>query len=344
MRSRHRNVQSESSATNADRAEDNTEAVVAAGLSQGKSGAERGAPTAAHFFSLAPSSVRPEMEAAFFSMLKMRNGTFKKTQPSRFSEIEAAFGPAFRERATRIRAALDVGVSSGLTTIEFADFLSAIGAHATVTGTDLFMKAHLVELGRHIRVLADAEGWPLQYDLGGVVFRPWTRRLDYVTQWWLPLRLAHSLSQRRVRNALSRGEGRAVSLVSPRLAGRDDVALLEDDVLRRSPALVGKFDVVRAANILNRNYFSSDRLRRAVSNLTSYMRGPGALLLVTRTDGARNNAGTLFELGQNGSFKPIGRIGGGSEIEALISSLPPANDDRSAGATSDGEIDAGSFK
>ena len=81
-------------------------------------------------------------ESQFFSSLKMRNGTFKLTQPSRFAALEAEIGSVIAERAAHVRQVLDVGVSTGLTTIELADFLRAKGASAQVIGTDLFVQAH----------------------------------------------------------------------------------------------------------------------------------------------------------------------------------------------------------
>ena len=84
-------------------------------------------------------------ESRFFSSLKMRNGTFKLTQPCRFAALEAEFRSVIAERAAHFRHVLDVGVSTGLTTIELADFLRAQGASARVVGTDLFVQAHLVE-------------------------------------------------------------------------------------------------------------------------------------------------------------------------------------------------------
>lgn len=39
---------------------------------------------------------------------------------------------------------------------------------------------------------------------------------------------------------------------------------------------------------------------------------------MTRTNRAQENAGTLFELKEDGSFAALERVGGGSEIEKLL--------------------------
>ncbi len=49
----------------------------------------------------------------------------------------------------------------------------------------------------------------------------------------------------------------------------------------RSTDFAGRFDLVRAANILNKSYFSTAQIRSAVSNIRSYLSGAGSLLIVT---------------------------------------------------------------
>jgi SAM-dependent methyltransferase len=274
--------------------------------------------TARHFFSLDAAACDPHVESEFFAGLRMRNGTFKLTRPSRFAELDEAFSSVIAERATQLRSVLDVGASSGITTIDLAEFLRRQGVSATITATDLFVRAHLIDAGPTARILTDADGWPLQYDIGGVAVRPWISRLDYLTLACIPRLVARRLVQRRAKAVIERGESRVVALVSPRLARRDDVEMVEDDVMQRTQSFARRFDLVRAANVLNRNYFPTRHLERAIDNIRSYLRGPGALFLVARTNRERENAGTLFELDQSRTFRAIARVGGGSEIEALV--------------------------
>ena len=159
--------------------------------------------TARQFFLVERQLADPAAESQFFSKLKMRNGTFKLTQPARFASLEAEIGSRIAERAAHMQQVLDVGVSTGLTTIELADFLRAKGASAEVIGTDLFIQAHLVEITPEFRVLSDNEGWPLQYDLAGRPIRAWVRRLDYLTLMVAPRLLARSALRRRLRRMIA---------------------------------------------------------------------------------------------------------------------------------------------
>lgn len=278
--------------------------------------------TAKDFFSANGAQADLAVECEFFAGLKMRNGTFKLTRPSRFALLEQALGPVIRTRVAGPCSVLDVGASTGLTTIELADFLRAQGAAPEVIGTDLFIDAHLVDIAPGVNVLSDPEGWPLQYDVAGMGIRAWVRRLDYVTLAVLPRLLARKFLQPRLRRRIAEGRAQPVRMESRALRGRA-IQLVENDIFAQEPSFEARFDFIRAANILNLGYFKPDRLRTAIVNIRSYCRGPGALLLVVKTGGARHD-GTLFELGQSGAFKVLARMGEGSEIEPLILGLAAA--------------------
>ncbi|WP_416208013.1 ATP-binding protein [Chelativorans sp. M5D2P16] len=272
--------------------------------------------TARRYFTAEGIEIDPEAECAFFSNLKMRNGTFKLTRPSRFAAVEERIAPIIREKADRIRDVLDIGASSGLTTIELADFLQAAGAAPRVIGTDLFVKAHLVEIASGLHVLADEEGWPLQYEIAGRPLRAWVRRLDYFTLAFVPLLLGRSALRGRLRRRIGEGRSLPVRMECRALAGRK-IRLVENDILVPTAEFAGRFDLVRAANILNLGYFPGERIRAAIANIAAYCRGPGSLLLVVRTQGAQHH-GTFFELLEGGTFAVRSRIGKGSEIETFI--------------------------
>ncbi|WP_246225928.1 ATP-binding protein [Chelativorans xinjiangense] len=284
--------------------------------------------TARRYFSAEGIDVDPEAECAFFSSLKMRNGTFKLTRLSRFAAVEEAIRPIIRERAGSIGQVLDVGASSGLTTIELVDFLQAEGASPRVIGTDLFVKAHLVEISPRLHVLADDEGWPLQYDLAGRPLRAWVRRLDYFTLTFVPLLLGRAVLRGRLAREIAEGRSMPVRMECQALAGRN-IKLVENDILVATPEFVRQFDLIRAANILNLGYFRAERIRTAIANIFSYCRGPGSLLLVVRSHG-QDHHGSLFELLERGDVAVRARIGKGSEIEPLILGRTSADGGRRA--------------
>ena len=113
-----------------------------------------------------------------------------------------------------------------------------------------------------------------------------------------------------------------INLVTGRLRDNKDIELLDDDITEPTPPhLRGRFEVVRAANILNRGYFSTQQLREVVKNLRDRLVGPGAFLIIVRTEERGINHGSVLRLGDHGSFEVLARVGRGSEIEDIVLSI-----------------------
>jgi hypothetical protein len=277
-------------------------------------------PTAANFFSMPPERVTPRDEARFFGRLKTGNATFKRTEHGRLASVDAWLIHHLRASGTAPQTALDIGISSGVTTAEMADAFNDAGYVVRFTGTDRSFEARLVDVAPLCRVLVEPDGHILQYEVVGCAIQPWRRRLDYVDGMIAVRALLHRLLDKRARKRLAAGEGRLIVLVSPRLLHSAAIDLMENNVTIPEPRLTGRFDLVRAANILNRHYFDHDSLLRAVANVRSYLREPGAHLLVVRTLGDTDHHGSLMRLRQDGSLVVVARYGNGSEVEALFTS------------------------
>ncbi|WP_126975666.1 ATP-binding protein [Frigidibacter oleivorans] len=271
------------------------------------------------YFDSEADQLTPRAEAEFYGWLKMRNATFKTTCQNRFRELDAEIAALVAAERTGPVEVLDVAVSAGTSTLELKEALTAAGLAPRICATDLFLEGRLFDLAPGLTVLTDRSGWPLQYQLGRRAIRPWVRRLDLLTL-TAPLRLAAArMIAPRLGRMVAEGKGRRVTLASRRVADCPDIELIEDDILQPRGAFAGRFDLIRAANILNRNYFPEAQLRGAVRNLAGYLRGPGSLLLVTRTDEAtaRNDA-TLFRRTDAGRLAEVRGFGKGSEIRELV--------------------------
>ena len=276
---------------------------------------------AAEFFSRPTEKISAREEDDFFSAIRQSNQTFKRTYSGRFADVNDRLIRILAGHQARIDTVLDIGMSSGVTTLELHDALTAAGYGPRITGTDLSVSAYIVELSAGCRVLVGEDGHPLQYELFGLTARPWRRKLDLLNGMWLAKPAMHqALGRRATEKFLKDGKAahRRVELVSPRLRRRSEIEVLEDNVLVRRPELEGRFDLVRAANILIRSYFEEDDLGRALGNVTSYLKGPGSWLLLARTLGDRSQHGTLFQVSADGSSLAVmDRLGEGSEVEEL---------------------------
>jgi len=269
---------------------------------------------ASDFFSRSAADLPPDVEDAFFSAIRNRNRTFKRTYQARFADLDAQVVRLLKGRYAKVNEVLDVGISSGATTLDLQVALQRDGYQPRITGTDLELQARLVHLGGSCSALVSGDGHPLQLSVGPLSVRPWRRRLDWVTGMWAIRPLLFEFVKRRIAEAEG---GDQVLLVSPRVVNEPSITVVEDDVLALRPEFVGRFDFIRAANILNRDYFSDEQLRCAVRNLHRYLVTPGSLLLVVRSHNNGDHHGTLFEARGDG-FAVVKRFGAGSEIEEIV--------------------------
>ena len=257
------------------------------------------------------------METSFFARLQLRNGTFKTTGDRRLDDLNELVGSLLpRGRTLEI---LDTAVSSGITTLEWYEHLRSLGVQVHLSAGDLFCEAELLSWGRHFHVLADDTGHVLQYETAGLAWRPWTTAGDWIPL-YAPAVRATALFFRLLK-LLRRPARRALRLFSPRLLAVAGIDLFEDDLFEEKPAFAQKFDVIRAANILNIAYFSKEKLELAIIRLAARLK-TGGLLIVNRTTQEGVNHGSVFRLGADRKFSVAGRVGEGSEIEDLLLATP----------------------
>jgi len=273
------------------------------------------------FLGLPSSRITPEMEEVFFTSIMARNGTYKTTYGSRFSKVNEQLVRLISAGSISARSILDIGISSGVNTLELAESLGTHGYEASIVGTDILIDAYLVRVLPGCDALVDASGFPLRFDLFGRSMKPWVVQSDYRSGFFLVRKginvLLRSLAA-RVRARRPSSNTTHVKLVAPRLLEDKNIVVCDDDITRFNPEFTGRFDFVRAANILNRGYFDDGALRGIIGNIRKYLKPSAGSLLVLRTHESKENHGTFFKLDGDNRFVLIERFGTGSEIEHLV--------------------------
>ena len=272
-------------------------------------------PSARAFFLPSPGAA-PEPDVAtetrFFRYLRLPNGTYKTTYPNRMPDVDAIVAEALTP-GTHVDV-LDVGVSSGVTTLELIDALEARGLVPDVVAVDLAISAFLRRIAG-VDLLCDPAGHVLQiatpvltkgrpHEPEGSVARATLQRV-------------FEAAERVVGGSGGATRGTRVQLISPRLTRRPRVVVREHDLTTPRPEWRDRFDVVRAANVLNRDYFDEPTLARMLAYLTTYVRARGLLVLCRTHDDTRTNHASVLRRGDDGAFAVVARVGGGSEIESL---------------------------
>ena len=258
-------------------------------------------------------------ELRFLETIQLANGTFKTTGFGRLDDVNRIVSDCWKDLGASPHAILDVAVSSGITSKEWIEQLLEEGFDADLTATDLTLIAHLAMLAPGLDVLLDRSGNVLQYSLAGIALPERRRWFEYMSGAIFVKKLADRLIRRKGAAAVVASARQQVMLVNPDARKHPRIAFVEDDLFSSAAAsLAGRFDAIRAANILNFAYFSHDEIRRALANLKMRLSGPGAFLIVVRTREDGRNDGTMFRLKEDGQFEPVARIGEGSEIERLV--------------------------
>lgn len=266
-------------------------------------------------------------EDAFYAALKTANDSWKTTEHHRLDAVNEIFFATLDRCGLAPAVIMDIGASSGVTTLEWMDQFARRGMAIKTIVTDRAMSAYLVRLSRHLTVLIEPDGHILQIEVMGCGLRPWSSRRDYVSGLCL-LRQAIVAHARRALRRLAlpfpldaqgaAQTGNTVSgpyrLLTPALRGRPDVEFVEDDILAPNPpALIAVADAVRLANIVQRIYFSDAEIALIARNVRGRCRD-GALAIVCRNH-PNSVEGSILRAVASGGFAVEARIGAGSEVE-----------------------------
>jgi hypothetical protein len=266
-----------------------------------------------------PHTYTAELEPAFFRAIRLPNGTFKTTSASRLCDLNRLV-----EQHLPVRRPLkikDVAVSSGVSTAEWSEQLRDRGMEHRMTATDLTISALLVSITDQLRILFDSKGAILQIDMAGYpVYPRLSHRIDRLLM-GLPSRLAGQFAARQLATCMQpRADAgpsvvQQLELVTPRL--RELGIEVKEEDLSDTHTFEEHWDVIRAANILNRAYFAPDVLCQMLGGLVASLE-VGGILAVCRTEFDGSNHGSVWGLQPDRSLELLGRVGRGSEIEDLV--------------------------
>ncbi len=265
------------------------------------------------------------LEQAFYRSIRTSNGTTKWTALRRLDAMNDLFFAALRRCQLVPRIVMDVGISSGVTTLEWLREFEKLGLPVTMIATDLVMSVDLYAIGKHMRVLTERNGHLLQIEILGSGIRTFTRRRDYLTGGIVWRKALCYAARPLLRRAVHQG---TYLLVSPALRGQDRIKLFDDDILAPNPPQFARCaDVVRVANLVQPIYFNDDQIKRAVENVRERCRGEGSMVIVCRNT-ARSLEGSILRMTGLRQFSVEARLGRGSEVERYFT----APDDAAAPA------------
>ncbi|MCG8548171.1 MAG: hypothetical protein MJE12_28565 [Alphaproteobacteria bacterium] len=217
------------------------------------------------------------------------------------------------ERSAPIRL-LDLGASDGITSFNLLKAMRHEGLQGIeLTIADLSTRLLRYRKG-HVTEYRTSYGLPVLVCVGRLGLR--LPRTEYV--WNLPANLlaAWYVRRRRFRDAMV--QDLEISLINPAADHDPETRVIEMNCMDFDESLIGRFDVIRASNILSPRYgFCGSKLQTALLNLHAYLRDGGCLLV------SRNDNVTEIERGSTWTKESTGFVhledfGGGSEIKEAV--------------------------
>jgi chemotaxis methyl-accepting protein methylase len=248
------------------------------------------------------------------------DGAWKKTSYSRLAISNQNLLEVLRsDRVEDIRV-LDVGCSDGITTLNLMEYLQReldARVKATLLDKNMFILrrrrigtvVYSTSYGKPFFIRMGRIGIKLERLRGkyGIIFNP---IIEYLVS--LIRKHAHFFSD---------SNKKRISIISPALEGIQGLTYIEADVFCKEESLLNSFEIVRASNILNREYFSDAQILVAIHNLKQYLKESG-LLLISLNIGVGDTeveVGTIWKM-TNGKLVKTRDFGGGSELKAIIES------------------------
>ena len=261
------------------------------------------------------------MENSFFKRLRLPNGTAKTTYRHRLDDVVAACSRLLAGIEAPLRL-MDIGISSGVTTREWMDGLDALGKAYCIDAIDLSLYGTIESLGGALHVLKDSSGRSLQFEIFGL---PLSNHYGYgggsFVRRLVPVSAARAAFGLLWLAAGQRLHREPVQLLTRGLQPSARLRLHELDILRIG-GFQRTFHLIRAANVLNRVYFTDVQLASILAQLRGRLDTNGYLVVVRTREGERTNDGTVFVKTAAGELSVAERFGEGSEVEPIVRALP----------------------
>ena len=265
----------------------------------------------------------PDVERRFLFGLRMRNGLFKGTHERRLDDTTALLLPWAKALPFRPLTVLDVGCSTGISTLELHNALLAHGLDCRTTGMDLEFELRSAPCSEGVNILYDLQGRPLQVDIGNwaMSWKMPPGKKDIVCHPRKVLRALwtlYTLKRTRDQHSESMGRGnevRTVPLIDRRALGIPGLKFAQGDILR--PNDKETYCIIRAVNVLNRTVLDRKTLDSMLEGLKQRLCDGGLLLLGRACPSGSGNDAALYQK-QGNRYNRMGSINGGSELDDSI--------------------------
>jgi hypothetical protein len=258
-------------------------------------------------------------EDTFFEAIRqvrLPNGTFKTTINNRFHDLDKEFLPLLNVEKTY--SIHDIGTSDGITAVNLIDGLDIKDISYDFSISDKFSDIYLYKKGL-LKYFINAEDNILFADLGGIMFNQYLSNRFFLSKF-----LGKFLPQKAHNNIENK---KTVLLINPRTKdciNKNKLNFFNYDLFNPS-SNPGTFDIVRCMNLLNPRLFSEDLLRKGIKNIFESVKNDGLMVIGRTNPRTGENYATVYQKSDE-KLKPILKVNGGNEIDALMSQVVNINE------------------
>lgn len=269
-------------------------------------------------FECCDDSHQKSIEAAAYSEVVSRiciGITTKTTRTNRMHAMDVALTKLLDQSSLRQLKLLDIGASDGTSTLAALIRLKEkCRIDAEAIAMDLYVELSEFKNGvfREYRL---NDGYPVLFSIGPFAIqmssvalgrRPWERAIGFC------LSRLKSLTKNMVHR-------QQWSLLNPSVACEANVRLIQGNAFELRSDFVDGFDIVRASNVLNLDYFTADLIRRGISAAMTYVR-EGGFLVISRNVKSQIGEiehGTIWRR-RGAIFEVAATVGNGSEVAKYV--------------------------
>lgn len=266
--------------------------------------------------------------ARLLSGVKTADRSWKITRPGRHAIANKFLVDHLLSSGISVSRIADVGVSSGVTTTEFLSDLESAGfAISEIFAVDRYFDACMVRLAPDFHAFVENHGHILRLEFGKLNFSPWCSKMDWFTGIAVAKKIMGVIAKAKLRTIDFSKDSklqdintlRRVRLLSPSLENQPKALIMEHDLFERfDREMLGRFDLVRAANVFNLRRLSESGIKTFALNLGELCR-EGGLLFICRSEKDSVRA-SLFII-RSGCLELVGNLNGGVDSEPLLRNL-----------------------
>ena len=211
------------------------------------------------------------------STISTSNNTMKTTFTGRFAELDDVTLYCIKQKENIIH---DIGVSSGITSLDLIDSLDRNGRKYQIWVSD--EHSTFYSQGEYFCKISDQHFNPVCYYFLGIFFDSTVSWIFAISKYFYNVFRHFPVNKNKPYKVIRSFEKRLVKLIQEAKVNHIDYNVF-------STSIINKFTYVRCMNVLNKVYFSNEMIIQAIDNIYTSLQDIGILQIGKTLENGVNN-------------------------------------------------------